>query len=557
MNTTKTNPPNAKRLSIWQLIWRSHRSDFLWSVCFNLVNAIVGVATIALVNHYLQSQAWADWYAMPMFALAVLALLLSTLVAQLMLTKLGHRFVFRLRTKLTKQILDTPVVQLERLGNAKLLASLSTDIQSLTVAFVRLPELVQGVVLCVSIAVYLAYLSLPLTLIMIVWVLGIVLVAGWLVRYVYAYLEKLRLKNDKLYQYYQSIIDGKESLKLNRHRAKSLHQDFGKLANDYRQDIIKADTYHLSAVNWSNIMMFASIGLILWLAAQIGIDMAMATTFCLTILFLQTPLLKAIGAYPVLQSAQVALDKVQSLQLADYTPDFHQTSHQQWQSIDFCQVGYGHLDAQNQPKFSLQPIDFTLNRGEVVFLIGANGSGKTTFAKILTGLYTPSEGEILLDGSPILDRLSAYQQMFAAIFSDFYLFDHLLGDGDLPVDDRLVDEWLERLQLHEKISIQNHHIDQLKLSQGQKKRLALLMAIAENKPILLLDEWAADQDPVYRRYFYQHIIPLLKQQGKTLIVISHDDRYFMAADRLLMMKNGQLHTLDKQAVMASGVDELV
>lgn len=550
--------------SIWRLIWQSHRVAFAKVIALNLLNALVGVLTIAYINQDLLSGKSLTWQSLAIFLGLIIALLATTFISQFALTKLGHQFVLELRQKIVKQILDSDITQTQAIGSARLLASLSTDIQAITTAFVRLPELIQGVILCVGAGLYLGFLSLPLLLIVAVWITITIVVSGKLVNHVYAYLEKIRLTNDQLYQDYQAVIDGQPELKLHRPRAKRLYQSFAEHTEAFRNDIIKADTFHLSAVNWSNIMMFASIGIVLVLSQVLSLaSLPVALTFGVTLLFLKVPLLSAVGAYPTLQSAQVALNKIQSLGLAHYQAEFlvDLDKFNDWQQLHFDQIAYAYPKGKNggnnsdkmATQFALSPLKFTLQRGEVVFLIGANGSGKTTFAKLLTGIYPPTHGDIkvtLANGDIVAVReslLADYRQLFSAIFSDFYLFDTLMNDKGENPDDSLVNEWLAKLEISHKTHILDHQIQDTKLSQGQKKRLAMLLAVADNKPIMLLDEWAADQDPSFRRYFYHDLIPMLKAMGKTLFVISHDDSYFAAADRLLLMKHGILTELTDDA----------
>ncbi|WP_395146016.1 multidrug ABC transporter permease/ATP-binding protein (plasmid) [Moraxella atlantae] len=548
----KTTPDS----SIWRLIWQSHRMAFVKVIALNLLNALVGVLTIAYINQALLSGKSLSWQSLAVFLGLIFALLATTFISQFALTKLGHQFVLELRQKIVKQILDSDISQTQAIGSAKLLASLSTDIQAITTAFVRLPELIQGVILCGGAGLYLGFLSLPLLLIVAVWIMLTIVVSGKLVNHVYAYLEKIRHTNDQLYQDYQAVIDGQAELKLHRPRAKCLYQSFANHTETFRNDIVKADTFHLSAVNWSNIMMFASIGIVLVLSQLWSLaSLPVAITFGVTLLFLKIPLLSAVGAYPTLQSAQVALDKIQSLGLAQYQADFavNLGKFYDWQQLHFEQIGYTYPNNQYAQKFALSPLNFTLQRGEVVFLIGSNGSGKTTFAKLITGIYLPTQGQLFVEmanGEKMAiddSQLSDYRQLFSAIFSDFHLFDTLMNDKGEKPDDDLVNAWLAKLQISHKTQIINHQIQDTQLSQGQKKRLAMLLAVADSKPIMLLDEWAADQDPSFRRYFYHELIPMLKSMGKTLFVISHDDNYFEAADRLLMMKNGILTELQGDA----------
>ncbi|MDN3441803.1 multidrug ABC transporter permease/ATP-binding protein [Psychrobacter sp. APC 3279] len=584
--SSHTTASSRMTASLYHMIWANYRLPFLKVILLNLVNAAVSVGIIAYINHTFISQPVFDtlsWLSLAQFSLLVLLLLVTTFLSQYALTRLGHRFVYELRTKLVKQIIDTTVPQIDHLGSARLLASLSSDIQSITVAFVRMPELVQGVILSVGVGLYLGWLSLPLLFIVMFWIVMTIWISTILVKHVYTHLTELREINDALYQDYQSIIEGRKELALNQHRAEKLYtDDFLAHAKSYEKTVTKSDTFHLSAVNWSNIMMFASIGIVFAVANYLDIPMGVATTFSLTILFMQSPLLHAVGAYPTLQTAQVALEKIQSLELAEHQPSFAtDTVAQDWQSITLNNINYRYVGSsnsshapdtavndnaqnsdnsdnnQNPDNNILKSVNLTLQRGDVVFLIGANGSGKSTLAKIITGIFTPTTGTVQVDGQSVNSENNAdFRQLFSAIFSDQHLFKQLIGyEGNEP-DADLVSDWLHKLNLQEKVSVSDHKLSTDKLSQGQRKRLAMLIAVAEQKDILLLDEWAADQDPAFRRVFYQTLIPELKAMGKTLFIISHDDGYFEHADRLLLMKEGRLIELNAEERQRASKDAI-
>ena len=207
---------------------------------------------------------------------------------------------------------------------------------------------------------------------------------------------------------------------------------------------------------------------------------------------------------------------------------------------------YAYQEAQAaDASFHLSPINFSLNRGETVFLVGKNGSGKSTLSLLLSGLYLPHSGHISVDGVAIDEHnRSAYRQYFSSVFTDFHLFSQLLGGDGALADADLVSAWVAHLHLQDKIHIENSHIQNTALSQGQKKRLGLLLAAVEQRPVLILDEWAADQDPHFRKVFYEQLLPVLKAQGHTIFAISHDDKYFHHADRIIQMHNGKLSDFD-------------
>ena len=525
------------------LVWRQYRWPFIAVMALSLASAALGIGLIAFINVRLIEMVDTSLSVLPEFLGLLLLLMAVTLGSQLALTALGHHFVFRLRSEFIKRILDTQVERVEQLGSASLLAGLTSDVRAITIAFVRLPELVQGIVLTFGSAAYLAWLSSKMLAVTALWIAITIWGGFMLVSRVYKHMAVLRETEDKLYNDYQTVLEGRKELTLNRERAEHI---FNHLyipdAREYRHHIIRADTFHLSAVNWSNIMMLGAIGLVFWMANGLGwADTNVAATYSLTLLFLRTPLLSAVGALPTLLSAQVAFNKLKKFDLAPFKAEFPRPqAFPNWQTLELRNVTFRYQDS----AFSVGPVNLTLRRGELLFLIGGNGSGKSTLAMLLTGLYQPQSGEILLDGRALsAEKPEDYRKLFSAVFTDVWLFDRLLGPEGQQANPALVEKWLAQLQMSHKLELQDGKILNLKLSKGQKKRVALLLALAEERDIILLDEWAADQDPHFRREFYQVLLPLMQEMGKTIFAISHDDHYFIHADRLLEMRDGKLSEL--------------
>lgn len=522
------------------MVYRQYRWPFLIVLLLSLISAALGIGLIAFISQHLIETPDLSLSVLPEFLGLLLLLMAVTLVSQLALTALGHYFVYRLRSEFIKRIMDTHVERIERLGGATLLAGLTSDIRNITIAFVRLPELVQGIILTIGSVIYLGLLSPKMLSVTAIWVIITILGSYILVSRVYKHLAVLREVEDELYNDYQTVIEGRKELMLNQERAEWIyHQTYIPHAEKYRRHIIRADTFHLSAVNWSNIMMLGAIGLVFWMANSLGwSDSTVAAAFALTLLFLRTPLLSAVGALPTLLTAQVAFNKLNTFKLAPFDPAFpHLKEVIQWQTLEMRNVVFQYEDN----NFSVGPINVTIKRGELLFLIGGNGSGKSTLAMLLTGLYQPVSGDIYIDGKPVTtENIQEYRKLFSAVFTDVSLFDKLLGPQGKEADPERVADWLAYLKMTDKLELEDGKILSLKLSKGQRKRVALLLALVEEREIIMLDEWAADQDPHFRREFYQILLPLMQQRGKTIFAISHDDHYFTHADRLLEMRQGEL-----------------
>ena len=250
-----------------------------------------------------------------------------------------------------------------------------------------------------------------------------------------------------------------------------------------------------------------------------------------------------VGSIPAALSAKVSLEKIMSLNLNEFKEGFKfdDSLSDEWQSIRLKDINFSY----EQGKFSLKDVNLEIKRGEITFIIGKNGSGKSTLINLLCGLIRPSSGEIYLDSTKIDEaNLQSYQAKISAIFADFYLFSQTLShDGFANQSD--IEGLLALLEIDKKVSVVDNKLSTTQLSTGQRKRLSLLIAILEHRSILILDEWAADQDPLFKRKFYKEILPFLQSKGISVIAVSHDDSYFDMATRIILVKDGFVRELDE------------
>jgi putative ATP-binding cassette transporter len=260
------------------------------------------------------------------------------------------------------------------------------------------------------------------------------------------------------------------------------------------------------------------------------------------VLFVAGPIGIIVDSIPMLSKARMAIDSLQKLEdkLAEHNDQTNQEQARpqtQFSQISLQKVLYSYTRDKHS-LFHLGPLDLTINRGRILFITGGNGSGKTTLMKILAGLYYPQAGTIRLDQAPLKrSDYDTYRSLFSAIFTEFHLFDRLYGYRQTPIDK--VQQLLRRFQIAEKTDYTAESgFENLDLSTGQRKRIALICALIEDRPICLFDEVAADQDPEFREFFYRTFLPELQSQGKTIIAISHDDRYFDVADTLIKLDCG-------------------
>jgi putative ATP-binding cassette transporter len=318
-------------------------------------------------------------------------------------------------------------------------------------------------------------------------------------------------------------------------------------AGSLREDNLKGITIYTAAASWGQVLVFVVIGLVLFAMPRFQeVTPQSLTGYTLTLLYLMTPFQVVMNTLPGLGRANVSLQKVEDLGLellAKGTEDsipVERPPQKDWKRLELSGVTHSYRREGETDEFTLGPIDITLTRGEMVFIVGGNGSGKTTLAKILAGLYVPESGRVLFDGEAITEgNREFYRQHFSMVFSDFHLFDSLLG-LESPTIDEKASEYLARFQLANKVEVKDGALSTTDLSQGQRKRLALLTAYLEDRPLYIFDEWAADQDPVFKKLFYHELLEDLRKRGKTLIVISHDDHYYDVGDRIIKLEYGKI-----------------
>jgi putative ATP-binding cassette transporter len=352
--------------------------------------------------------------------------------------------------------------------------------------------------------------------------------------------KRAREEADILFKHFQTITAGIKELKLNAERRQHfLTQELEVTAKTNRDYNVRGMKMVGIASGTGELLTFLILGLTVFVLPKvISISVENLSSYILILIYLTRPIQELLEILPNLTKGGVALDKIEALGLSlasqsEIVDDSARTPA--FQQIDLVQVKYTYHREKGE-EFVLGPIDLTIEAGEVIFIIGGNGSGKSTFAKVITGLYAPESGVIKLDDHAITpnDR-ETYRQLFSTVFSDFHLFDRTIG-----LESASSQQYLEKLQISHKVQIQDGRLSTLELSQGQRKRLALFNAYLENRPIYLFDEWAADQDPFFREVFYKQLLPELKRRGKTVLAISHDDRYFHLADRVIKLDYGQL-----------------
>lgn len=529
-------------------LMRYSRQTLVLAILAGIISGAANTGLLTVINAMLHNQAQKTQLAV-FFIVLCLMVPLARIASELLLTRLGQGALFKLRMDLSRQILRVPLRRLEELGPHRLLTALTEDIPTITNIVNLIPIVCINAAVAVTCLIYMGWLSWPMLLaVLVALALGIVTYQLPVVKG-YRYWRLARRESDSLFNHFRALTEGIKELKIHGERRNAFLTDMLEAtAKRYSRHNISGNAIYTVAASWGQLLVFVVIGLLLFvLAGWIQIDAAVMTGFTLTILYLMTPLQLIMNTVPTMGRAGVALKNVDELGLTltasaseEDSPKALTSGESSWSSLELRGVVHTYRREGEDSIFALGPIDLSFRPGELVFLTGGNGSGKTTLAKLIVGLYQPESGEIRLNNKPLVNETTDYyRQHFSVVFSDFFLFDSLLGLDTKNLDAR-ARQYLSQLRLENKVQVKDGTLSTTELSQGQRKRLALLTAYLEDRPIYVFDEWAADQDPFFKEIFYHQLLTELKARGKTIIAITHDDRYYDVGDRTIKLDDGKI-----------------
>jgi len=534
--------------SLLAFLFKKSRGIVIAAIIASIISGAASSSLMAFVHRSLDTKSNSTAWLIAGFVSLCLIFPLSRIVSEVLLVYLSQKVILDLRMQFIRQIFLTPLRKLEEVGAHRLLAALTDDVGVLAAGLTTVPVLcLQGAVV-LSCLVYLAYLSIPLFLATIVilplGILGVnaLLSAGM------RHFARARKEQDQLYKHIRAVTDGIKLFKQHRGRREAfLTQVFEPTGLRYQHENIRGNAIVIAGASCGTLTFFITLGLFLFVVPRMfQISTEVITGYVLIFGFLMVPISVITSLISSLSRAGIALRNIRSLGLSLGSESSAAVGKVSDSGVNECRklelVGISHAyrGEEDSAGFELGPIDLSFRMGEIVFITGGNGSGKTTLAKVLTGLYVPESGHVRYDGQPVDEtNREQYREFFSVLFSDFFLFESLLGIDRHQLDDR-AREYLSHLRLDHKVKINEGVLSTIDLSNGQRKRLALLTAYLENRPVYVFDEWAADQDPVFKSFFYNDILPQLKSQGKILFVITHDDQYYGVADRVIKLDYGKV-----------------
>jgi putative ATP-binding cassette transporter len=537
-------------MPLLRFIEREARSSYWQVLLIATVSGIANSLLLGIINHAAEvvtkNEELTQYFLL--YIIAFVLFLYGQWYAFGQAIQMVEEAIFNTRSRLMRKVQQVELAFIETQGSNELYSRLT---QSDTLVSQSIPQIIgafQMFALMVFSLLYLGYVSVAsfvITLLAIALGMVYFLMQSQAIR---AALNTVKQKEESYFASISHLVNGFKEIKVNEQKAKDLLK--GITAASHDAQLIKYEVGKLEATIWGfgRLFIYALLPIMVFILPNLLHEQTQAIfKIVSTLLFLTGSVTALVNIIPILNRVNLAVEDIFALEATmdnaiarSQSIPASSSSFKGFDTLAINKMQFTYPSV-NGASFSVGPFDEQIQRGELLFIIGGNGSGKSTFLKLLTGLYYPQEGCLLVDGTPVeAGNYADYRNLFSIIFTDFHLFDRFYGVPD--VDAQKVDTWLEKMQMQHKVEYKEGGFTSINLSTGQRKRLAFIAAMLEDKPILVIDEFAADQDPQFRQYFYETLLGEVKSMGKTIIAVTHDDHYFHVADRVWKMDEGRIET---------------
>lgn len=528
-------------LGLLRTLWQQSGGAMVAVAVSSVVSGAASAALVAVINEHVASattdRAQLAWR----FAMFASIQIGAGLVAELILASMSTRTLLDLRVTLARRVATVPLERLERLGKARLLSALTEDVPRFTEGLACLPTVLTNATVAACVVVYVGWIAGRASLLWLAAVIVGVLTVSALSRWLAIHEGRARRGVERLYRHVVSLIEGAKELRLHApRRVAFLVGGMDATAGEVRTAGLAFSRAVAALSAWSRVMLFGAVAFVLGFDGSAVIPEGVGARLIVVLLFLMPPLTGLFMSLGPLNRASVARARLSELGVSlGVSPPLESVVPERRALVTVRLSGVRHVYASSDREFELGPIDLEITSGRLTFLVGGNGSGKSTLAKLIVGLYRPTEGTVAVDGveaTPVLEEW--YRSHFSAVFLDFHLFPRLWGIDVARVRDagrghlrtlgieQLVPDWDE--------------LATDTLSSGQRKRLALWVAMLEDRPVWVLDEVAAEQDPAFKEQFYRQFLPALRRERRAVVVITHDERYFDVADEVIKLEHGRI-----------------
>jgi cyclic peptide transporter len=540
-------------LKIFRIFQERAKFFYLVLALLGLVNSILYSSILICINSVINKTRLpfiAEVHWMIYVALVLSALLVSKMF-QTYLVRLTLDVQYDFEISILKKLLSASYEAFNRTGSEKIYTAIS-DTRILSQVPESFINILNATIIVICGVGYLFWVSPAggCTILLVM----VILLVFYLARNrgIEKELNRLRDLHNHYHRYVIDLLDGFREIRMSSVRSRNIFDDFLNKNRLHCKKIDKETSIrYLDNELTGNFSWYVIIGLTLFvLPRATNMSLGQVTSFILTILYVMGPVATLVTFIPFYTRIKIAVTRVFDLDAElDLTQQHKRKSEdsvniqtEPFRSIKFSNVAYQYYDDARRRDFIFGPIDLEINAEEVVFITGGNGSGKSTFINLLTGICRPNSGTIFFNDIEITEeKATDYRDRVSAIFTNNHLFSENYDNFPINSENQLLSEYLKWMMLSDVVNIDdNNRTISTRLSKGQQKRLALIYSLFEDKQIVVLDEWAAEQDPEFRRFFYHDVVPKLRQNGKTIVAVTHDDLFFNTADRIIKLDYGSV-----------------
>lgn len=522
--------------------------NVFYLLLYALPNTLLSFGIIYIINNVLSGKMSVvnSYIGIVFFSMIVYTYLLN-IVFQKRLNKFSFDLLYENEKKVFSQILKAPLIKLEKFGPQRFFTAVE-DLRTFSLLPYTITHTVNSVLMLILCLAYMFTISFVSAFIVICL---IIIVAGsyfFVMNSMSKQVDKLRTYNEDYYKYVDDVMNGFKELKINFFRREKLMNNFLNPNRDQAKELDFKINYIFLSINLiSQYGLYVLIGVILFVLPALGLlNHEEMISYVVILLFISGPINNLINLQQMYTRFVVANKRIVKF-LEDFkittnntAPTFKEIPDTAFDKLEFRDVVYNYKNESEDYSFTLGPINLEINQGETIFIVGGNGSGKSTFINLLTNLYEPMSGSIFLNDEKIIaDEKSKLQDCMSAVFTDNHIFSNNYDDYNIK-GNKKYDQLVKLMKLEKTILNDNEESVRRNFSKGQSKRVSLIFSLLESKSILVLDEWAADQDPHFRKFFYEELIPKFREEGKTIIAVTHDDAYFNQADRIIKFDAGKI-----------------